>query len=205
METKQIASLRPKDASPAGIAAAIERMETALIELRGERAAIEGARRGILVSGSNADLDKHDFRIRSIGLDIERIEAQIEALRPDLSIARGIEKLSQIESLRTAADLAVERANKFWFEKYEALAKEIADGIGLFTEANRAKGHYNRAVTAHAADPDVHAAGGVPPYHQGSLPFAFVGTHDRKSPVLLICLPAVVPGHPIYWPNRRID
>jgi hypothetical protein len=204
MDPKTLQSLRPRDTTSDGIASAIERMESALIELRGELAAIEGARRGILLSGSNGDIDKHDSRIRSVGLDIERIEAQIEALRPDLSLARGQEKLSRIESLRTEADLAIERANKFWLERYEALAKEIAEGVGLFVEARRAQGKYNQAASDRANDPDVRAAGGAPSSHQGRLPYAFVGNFDQQAPELLICLPAVTPGHPIYWPNRRV-
>ena len=40
-------------------------MQTVLIELRGELAAIQGNRRTVLLTGTNADLDKADARISS--------------------------------------------------------------------------------------------------------------------------------------------
>jgi hypothetical protein len=204
-DTKQITSLRPKATSADGIAAAIDRGETTLVELRGERAAIEGARRGILMSGSNADIDKHDSRIRSIGLDIERIEAQIEALRSDLSLTRGRERLAHIESLRLETQIATEAFRTFWLGKYTALANEIAAGLALYQPAIQAVRALNQAIEAARGNADVQAAGGVPPYGTSrDLPVAFIGHNAQKSPLLLVCLPSTEPGPPIYWPHRHV-
>jgi hypothetical protein len=56
MATNSLQSLRPRDTSAAGIASSIERMNSALIEMKGETASIQGTRRTVLLTGSNSDL-----------------------------------------------------------------------------------------------------------------------------------------------------
>lgn len=136
MDAATLKKLRPADASSDAIAASIERMREVLTELRGELAANQGARRGALLTGSPADLEKNEARTRALQIDIERIEASVEALRPDLVVARGKERLADVERMRVGAERAAETFSRWWTEKYEALAREIAAGIELELAAN---------------------------------------------------------------------
>jgi chromosome segregation ATPase len=200
MDAKTMQQLRPRDASATSIAASFARMQEALTELKGELTAHENARRGLLVSGTNAELDKHEARTRGLKLDIERIETTIEELGPDLAIARGRERLAHLEALRVEAETATERFREFWVGRYEALAHEIAAGLDLANRARTTLATFNHAAAQADADVDVQAAGGVPVSTMPPLPWAYAGA-TMKSPTLLICLPAVEPGQsPIAWP-----
>jgi chromosome segregation ATPase len=201
MDAKILQALRPRDASTDGIASSIERMQAVLIELRGEQAAIQGNRRTVLLTGTNADLDKVDGRIRALQTDIERIEATIEALRPDLAVARGRERIEQIETLRVKAQEAAESFRAFWFEKYEALASEIAAGVESEQTARQARRDFDDAVKQAERDAEIQAAGGVLQHELPDIPLGYVGARSMKSPALLICLPSVTPARPIAWPN----
>jgi hypothetical protein len=201
MATDSLQSLRPRDTSAAGIASSIERMNSALIEMKGEMAAIQGTRRTVLLTGSNSDLDKMDGRVRALGLDIERIEAAVEALRPDLSAARGQERLERIDALRIEAEEKAERFREFWYGRYSGLAAEIAAGIAIERTARHARRVFEQAATQAAQDADVQAAGGVPPSNLTEIPLGYIGTNAMKSPALLVCLPAVESGPAIAWPQ----
>jgi hypothetical protein len=201
MDAKTLQSLRPRDASADGIASSIERMQAVLIELRGEMAAIQGSRRTVLLTGSNADIDKADARIRALQTDIERIEAAIEALCPDLVVARGREKLERIEALRIDAEEATERFRGFWYGRYQELAQAISHGIATEREARHARRVLDHAIVQALQDADVQAAGGVQPSKQTDIPLGYLGANAMKSPALLVCLPAVEPGPAIAWPQ----
>ncbi len=200
MNTRTLEAIRPRDASSDGIASSIERMKAVLIELKGEHAALQGARRGLLLTGTNADADKHDARLRSLGVDIERTEAVIEALVPDLSVARGRERLQQIQVLRIDAEKATESFREFWSERYEALARQIAAGIASERAAHHAVRVLKHAVAEADRDPDVQAAGGLPRLEMPAMPVGYVG-QSWKSRAFLVCLPGVEPGPPIAWPS----
>jgi hypothetical protein len=176
-------------------------MQEVLTELQDELAGHNEARRGLLISGTNAELERHDARTRALATDIERIDAMIEELLPDLAAAYGRAYLARVEALRVEAAAATRAFNEFWHEKYEKLAREIADGLDLERQASVAERAFQQAAAQAARNADVLAAGGVQNYGTGSLPSAYVRT-TMNLPSLLICLPAVAPGaEPIAWPE----
>ncbi len=192
----------PRDTSAAGIAASIERMESALIELRGEFAALQGARRGVvLAAASAAEVAAHDDKLRALAIDIERAEAAVDALRPELATARGRERIARIEQLCAAAEEAAGKFRKFWSGEYEQLARAIAAGLDLERLAKIALSEAQAAIVAAHRSGDVQAAGGLLKYDLPQLPRAFVNRGVEKTPGLLVCLPAVEPGPPIAWPS----
>lgn len=204
MATNLLQALRPRDTSVAGIASSIDRMRSALIEMHGELAAIQGNRRTVLLTGTNADLDKTDARIRALGLDIERIEAAVEALRPALAVARGQERLQRLEALRVESEATTERFREFWFGRYQELAQAIAKGIATEREARHTRRLLDNEMARAAQDADVQAAGGVPSGALTEIPLGYIGRNAMKSPALLVCLPAVEPAQPIAWPQNHV-
>jgi hypothetical protein len=200
MDAKALQQLRPRDESAAGIAASINRMLEVLAELQDELAAHNDARRGVLTSGTNSELEKHDGRARALATDIERVQIAVDELRLDLAAARGRDRLADVEALRVEAEAATRAFNEFWAKRYEVLAREIAEGLDLERQARAASTVFAQAAARAMADANVAAAGGVPKHGTGSLPSAYVRT-TMNSPSLLICLPAVAPGQgPIAWP-----
>jgi len=72
--------------------------------------------------------------------------------------------------------------------------------LKLFHDARQAGGAFSRAIAEATRDDDVAAAGGAPDYEVSTLPWAYVGG-SLRSPELLVCLPAIEPGHPPFaWP-----
>ena len=203
MDAKAWTALRPRDATAAGIQAGIERMQAVLVELRGELAALQGARRGLLLTGTTQDVDKHDARIRAVQIDAERISASIEALQPELAVARGKERLEAVEAMRIEAGRLAGVFGAWWHEKYETLAKEIAAGIELELAAHRARNEFIEAVAGASRDSDVTAAiaaGSEMNREWPRAPLAYFSGSASGAPSRMVCLPAIRPGPPIFWP-----
>jgi hypothetical protein len=193
---------RPRDSSVAGISASIGRMEDELVELRGEKAALQAARRGLLLAGTTIDVERHDSRLRGLNVDIERIEAQTEALRSDLATARGRERIARIEAMRAEVASQIEIAAQFWTQKYEGLAREIADGVKLTQAAIESRAALNAAIEKANSTPGVVAAGGVPPAKLPKFPWDGRGEAWQRPTYSMITLPSVLgDGSPILWPS----
>ena len=203
MDAATLKKLRPADASADSIEASIARMTEALVELRGELAALQGARRGLLLTGTTQDVDKHDARIRAVQIDAERISASIEALQPELAVARGKERLEAVEAMRIEAGRLAGVFGAWWHEKYETLAKEIAAGIELELAAHRARNEFIEAVAGASRDSDVTAAiaaGSEMNREWPRAPLAYFSGSASGAPSRMVCLPAIRPGPPIFWP-----
>jgi len=195
-----VLSLRPRDKTSDGIAAAITRMDDVLVTLRGRHAALQGARRGVLLTGDDAALARNETEARGVALDIDRLTVAAEDLRADLSITRGRESLTRLEGLRTAAHEAVAAFRSFWTTEYEGHARAIAAGLAKERSARTALAMVAEAVAAAHRDPNVSAAGGVGAFEVEALPSAYHGAATARSPSSLVCLPAARPALPIAWP-----
>jgi hypothetical protein len=203
MDAATLKKLRPADASADSIEASIARMTEALVELRGELAALQGARRGLLLTGTTQDVDKHDARIRAVQIDAERISASIEALQPELAVARGKERLEAVEAMRIEAERAADVFGKWWTAEYEKHALAIAAGIELELAAHRARNEFIEAAAAASRDGDVTAAiaaGSEMNKEWPRTPLAYFSGSASGAPSRMVCLPAIRPGPPIFWP-----
>ena len=203
MDAKAWAALRPRDATAAGIESSITRMGEALTEIKGELAANQGARRGALLTGSPADLEKNEARTRALLTDIERISASIEALQPELAVARGKERLADLETIRVEAERLAGVFAGWWHADYERLARAIAAGLELERAAHRARNEFAEAAASAARDSDVAAAitaGATFDRDVTRTPLAHFSTNAHGSAQSMVCLPAIRPGPPIFWP-----
>jgi hypothetical protein len=200
MDAKALARLRPADSSPGAIEASITRMAEVLTALRAEHAELVTARGRLLLSGSPADIERADGRIRTVALDIERLEAAVAELRAGLPAAYGLVQLQHLEALRAEAEAAAGVFADWWTGTYEGLARQIAAGIELELMAQRARNELWEAARSAARDPNVQAAGGVSLPELTPMPRAFLGATAGGAASRLVCLPAVEPGTPIFWP-----
>ena len=185
MDAKAWAALRPRDATAAGIESSITRMGEALTEIKGELAANQGARRGALLT------------------DIERISASIEALQPELAVARGKERLADLETIRVEAERLAGVFAGWWHADYERLARAIAAGLELERAAHRARNEFAEAAASAARDSDVAAAitaGATFDRDVTRTPLAHFSTNAHGSAQSMVCLPSVEAGAPIFWP-----
>ena len=199
MNNEQLIELRPKGATSDAIAEAIARIEAVQNEAEAAIVALNEIRPKLLLTGTSKDVLKIEGDLTERRVELEQLAAMRDALLPQLEQAKDRETLAHVRSLGEQAGRQIATATQFVQDEYPALAKAIASGLQLETEAMIARQRYLTACHRAGLNP---GESGLP-----VCPLPYRADTSSPYPITLgsvVQLPAIrehdAPrGAPAYW------
>ncbi len=199
---KELLKLRPKADDAASLWASLASAETAKNGALARVTELKAGRAARLLDGAPADVERAETALMAAQAEAERLAEMVGALRDRAAAAERRERVAAVRAKYAAVEEACARFLTFAAKDYPALARKIADGLRLESDAHRLTEEAQIASYALTAEERAE----LPPLNMPRLPHptGFQGAIAAHGLGAFVRLPAADGDEEAgYWPEAR--